>query len=477
MASPPDLKNYIDIVKSLHVLWTPHPGQIKAGSALFGDDIRSIFIQCGRKWGKTEFGVYILWRWAQMYPEANCYYIAPLLTQAKEIIWADPRMQNFGPRKWLLPGTEGINNSEMRLRFTNGSFIKVDGSDNYEKHRGTRPSILVYEEFKDHRKEFRDVMRPNLSVYDAPEIFIGTPPEDTGDEATNEFLLTAKEHQDHPKKFFHHAPSYENHHISTQWLKEEKERLYARGEGDVWEREYEAKYVKGGARKIFPMLDRSIIVPHAELMKRLAKDLRKIEWYVCADPAGASCFAVLFAGLNPYTKEWFIVDEIYALEQSQMTVKVIGPQIAEKTIELSPRSEWRKLYDEAATWFSNEMLSEFGESFEPTQKSKSDKISGLSLIKDILLSKKIHVSDRCEKFYWELDKYCKDKSGKIPKVDDHLIDDFRYILDASYYGFTQTTEYLETKDENFRGATIAQDIKGWSENGEIDEWNLNNSID
>lgn len=461
---------YKEIVEGLHREWNPHAGQIKAARALFIEGKKGIFIQCSRKWGKTESAIYMLWRWAMSNPNASCYYIAPLLNQAREIVWADPRLQSFGPREWLMDGSLGVNNTEMRLRFKNGAFIKVDGSDNYDKHRGTRPHILIYEEFKDHRKQFREIMRPNLSVYDAPEIFIGTPPEDLGDEDHNEFLLTAKEHREDPNKFFHQAPATENPHISKDWLEAEKKRLYDRGEGDVWEREYEAKFVKGGARKIFPMLNKLVVRPHKEVLKEIERDKRKLEWFVWADPAGASCFAILFIALNPYTKKWYALDEIYEESQAEMTVAKVGKRLLTIRDELfvDRYNKWRQGYDEAETWFANEMLSHFNEHFEPTQKSRTDKMTGLSLIKDILLQGKLVVSDRCEKFYWELDCYQKDSAGKIPKKSDHLIDDFRYCLQASYYSLNEEFEKKPEKDEMWRGATVQDDFPALRDN----EWGV-----
>jgi len=457
-------------LQKLHVSFSPHESQQRIIQALFKHNIRSIFVQCGRKFGKTEIATYILWRWAQYYPNSSCYYITPHLNQGREIIWADPRLINFGPREWLHDGPEGINNTEMRIKFKNGSFIKVDGSDNYEKHRGTRPSILVYEEYKDHRREFREVMRPNLSVYNAPEIFIGTPPEDTGDESNNEFLKTAEEHKEAPGKLYYHAPTWVNPHIPKQWLTEEKERLYARGEGDVWEREYEAKYVKGGAHKIFPMLSESMVVPHDRVLKEIERDKKKLEWFVWADPAGATCFAVLFAALNPYTRKWYMLDELYETSQANMTVRIIGEALLKKKRELNDRYEWRQGYDEAATWFRNEMLAHFDEAFEPTQKSRIDKISGLSLIKDIILKDKLVISSRCVKLYWEMDKYRKDERGNIAKKDDHLLDNFRYILDASYYNLHETEEFIKEKDPLWRGARIEDDFPHMNEGGFINEW-------
>lgn len=455
------VRRYEELLDALHSHWTPHVVQREIGRALFWDNKRSLFIAAGRKLGKTELAIYILWRWAMTYPNTGCYYIAPLLNQAREIVWADPRLQSFGPRDWLLDGSIGINNTEMRLRFKNGSFIKVDGSDNYDKHRGTRPGILIYEEYKDHRKEFREVMRPNLSVYNAPEIFIGTPPEDDGNEAQNEFLLTEAEHKRDPRKFYMHAPTSSNPNISRAWLADEEARLRARGEADVWEREYMARFVKGGSKKIFPMLTPDCVKPHYQVLNAIMKDRRKLDWYMWADPAGASCFAVLFAAINPYTKHVYLLDEIYETSQAEMTVQKIGRRMLATKAELfiDKFKDWRMGYDEAETWFANEMLEHFSIGLEPSQKSKSDKISGLSLIKDIMLTKRLTISDRCEKSYWEMDSYCKDDSGKIPKKNDHIVDCFRYLLEAAHYSLNlQTEPEKKPVDETMRGHRMEDDF-------------------
>lgn len=449
------LKFYAHILELLHKDWQPHQGQINVGTALFRDNIRSLFIQCGRKWGKTEFAIYVLWRWGMMFPGLGCFYVAPELKQGKKILWENPRLVNFGPRDWIVD----INQAEARIRLKNGSYLKVDGSDNYEAHRGTEPGILIYEESKDHDPRFRTVMRPNLSVHNAPEIFIGTPPE-----KECEYDEIAKEHQDDPKKLYYEAPTWENPKISKKWLFDEKKRLYLRGEGDVWEREYAAKNIKGGSQKIFPMLDKKIVLPHDQLMAMIKRDMRKLWFTWWNDPGTSTCFASLFTAINPYTKRIYVLDEIYEKSQGEMTTRKIGLRAKEKMEELYDRAEWVKGYDEAAAWFSNEYADHFGDLLSPSHKHLHNKNHGLTLIKDILLGEYLFVSDRCPHFYWELDNYFKDKKGNIPKVNDHLIDTFRYTLGHHNYELRGVEEYDETRDENFRGAKPEDDFpsRGWN---------------
>ena len=161
----------------------------------------------------------------------------------------------------------------------------------------------------------------------------------------------------------------------------------------------------------------------------------------------------------------YALDEIYEQNQAEMTVKSIGQRIRDVKNELNLRTEWRNVYDEAAAWFANEMHEYYPEdAWEPSQKAKADKDSGLSLIKDIMLAERLKISTRCQSFYRELDGYCKDKSGKIPKKNDHLIDDFRYFLDAEAYNLHNETEVIPEADENWRGARIEDDYPEMTSN-------------
>lgn len=469
MTESHSLTHYFNTVTELSKDWEAHPGQRMLCRKLFLENKKSLFVQCGRKWGKTEIILYFLWRYAQERPGASCYYISPYQKQSKEIIWANKRVHNFGPRDWLHEGSIGINNTELRINFKNGSFIKCDGSDNYESYRGVEPHILIMEEYKDHRPEFMEGMRPNLAVYNAPTIFIGTPPE----EDDHFFWIDADEHKDHKDKFFYQAPTWENPHIDREWLGQEKKRLYSRGEGDVWEREYGAARVKGGASKIFPMLNKDIVKPHHDVMASIYRDRRKLDWFVWTDPAAASCFGAIYIAINPYTKHIYALDEIYEKKQEELTVKRVGKRIVDMRNELflDRDKKWRQGYDEAETWFANEMLDHFDEYFEPTQKMKSDKVTGLTLLKDVMLQGRLTISDRCKNLYWELDHYRKDKNGKIPKENDHLIDCFRYVLDASFYTLVEKTEEKREESENWRGSRISDDFPGFDEWGnKKDDW-------
>lgn len=452
-------------VQQLGQTWTPHPAQLQIGQAFIRDGAKEVFAQCGRNFGKSELVAYLLWRWAWSHSGSENYYFAPYMKQAREILWASRRIQDFGPKEWL----DGEPNStEMRIKLTNGSFIKLDGSDNVEAYRGVKPKGLsVFDEFKDFRPEFYEAYDPNRAAHDTPLFIVGTPPDHDC-----QFTEVAEEYRRDKSKRYFEFPTESNPHISARWLAAKKNELYSKGDGDQWEREYMARFVKGGRAAIFPMLGKQHVRPHSEIMAELYRDKKKLEWVLWADPAGASCFAVLFVAINPYNRKIYCLDEIYETQQSEMTVGRIGKRIAEMQDDLMdyPGIEWRKGYDEAETWFANEMLDLFHEHYEPSQKSKSDKLSGLSLIKDALVENLLTISDRCVKLFWEMENYRKDSNGKIAKANDHLIDCFRYILDATTYTVKDSPEpEIPEVSPFWRGARPSDDFPEFSDMGEPTE--------
>lgn len=463
--------NYIETVRGLHRNWEPHSAQALIGRALFLKLYKRIFAKCGRNFGKTEIIAYCLWRYAREYPGSENYYFAPLQKQAKEIIWATGRLQAFGPRTWLEEGSKGINNTELRLRFKNGSFIKMDGSDNIDSYRGVKPKGLsVYDEYKDFRPEFHIAYEPNLDAHNSPLIVIGTPPE----VEDHHFYAMEDDYKDDPEAAFFEFDSMCNPHLDKEKLMKRKARFYKRGEGDVWEREYEVKKVFGGKSSIFPMLDTKVggrhIKPHAEVTKEISRDLKKLRWVHWSDPGTTTCHATLFAALNPYTKKLYILDEIYETEQAKTSTSLIGAEIIRKKEDFWPMAEWDGGYDEAAAWFQTEMASQFDIGLVPTNKGTRPKDKCLSVIKDMLLYDHIVFSDRVECLLKEMRNYIKDAKNRIPKENDHNIDNLRYILDFLAYDMNHIVEEgtLEARNtENKPYYKISDDFPGYNDDAEF----------
>lgn len=417
------IENLAKILEELNEAWKPHDSQVPIGRALFYENCKDIFVCAGRNFGKTELAAYCTWRWALEHPGSENYIFEPYLKQAREILWAGSRIQKFGPEDYI----ESINNSELRITFKNGSFIKLEGSDNTAAMAGIKPKgLIVYDEFKDHRPVSIHNFEPNRAAFDVPAIFIGTPPSIHNHYV--DYMELAK--RGDGWRFFH-GPTSANPHISKKWLERKKRDLEALGEIETWLREYEALFVKGGKGSIFPQIFRiancNFVPPH---------DIRKWQVVVGFDPGSTSVFAVIFVVFNPYSKKMYLVDEIYEKDHEQMTARKIWDKTQEKL------KRWRNLganiayvYDEAAAWFRSEIY-EYDREVDLIQSSKSQYgVDGyINVVRHVMTAELFNITEDCKEMRSELEKYEKDENGKIPKKDDHLINAFQYVL--GFLGFT-----------------------------------------
>lgn len=438
--------DYAKVMNQLNNLWKPHEGQIPIGKAIFNDGKKRVFVQCGRKFGKSEIAFYCLLRWAVTKSNQECYFIGPKKKQTRRIAWK--RLKRFVkklPPEYILK----ISESDLEIHFTNGSTIYVDGSDDPESDRGFEVDFLVYEEFKDFKPEYHIGMEPNLAIVDAPLLIIGTPPDHEC-----QYTEIAEECRENRsgQDFWISLASEKNPHVSKKFLDRKKKQLEERGELDVWLREYMGQYVKGGSGAIFPMLMEDKHVMDHDLLYRtyIRRDINKLEWYCFTDPGTTTAFAGLIVAYNPYTKHLYALDEVYETQTINTSVSIVWPKIEKSMLNLNPHvlpigDEWYRGYDEAAAWFMNEMYDQFQVSFSPTRKKDTNKENGISLIKDILLQGKLTISTRCVHLFKEMEGYIKDKNGKIPKKDDHLIDCLRYILQAIGYSISAVKESVEEK--------------------------------
>lgn len=384
----------------------------------------------------TELAAFIAYLHCLLTKEPAVYYIAPFYKQAKEILWAPKRIQNFAP--WIL--RDRPNESELRLRTVNNGFIKLDGADNIDTARGFTPSLVIYDEFKDFKPGFHVAMEPNFIARKAQLVVLGTPPE-----LETEFFDLA----DRAKATgtFFQMPSSTNPYIDKEWLDAKKIELEARGEEDVWAREYEGRFVRGGSRAIFPTFVRERVeATRQSIQERLDRDAGKIQFLCVADPGTVSVFGVLFIGLNPYSRDLFVLDEIYETDPKFTSVDGIYPQIRRKLEEWDIR-EVDFVCDEAAAWFINEVAQRYNLHFFPSTKAQNKKDMGIGLIKDVLAEGKLTVNKSCTKFIWEMENYVKDDRGQIPKINDHLIDSFRYSLGFWNYDLNDRKEARQIERE------------------------------
>jgi hypothetical protein len=478
-----DLRKVVD--KSLFLNFKPHTGQKrlfeKILPAPYGQGKKRGFVRNGRKWGKSKGAMFLSHWWSFKLGRATRNFIlAPLYKQAREIYWDSRDLQDFmsidGARSPLI---SSIDNQDTRISFFNGSFIKIDGSDNYAAQRGWNPDLVIADEYADFDPGWLRAMIPNLASRDATLLFLGTPPEalTLADGKEHIYVSLDKEFQDRVSRghnvFWMHEPSWNNDALfpegeDSAWLQEEKARLFSRGEEDVWEREYGAHLIQGGASYVFPMFSHENILSEAEIWSIVQDRQEQLEPWILADPGTRECFAVGLFLLDRYRGELFLIDEIYAQSQWETSVGFIYPRMIEAACKFYSWQEWDKVYDEAALWFANEVLNHHDPSsgWIPTQKARmriesSDAKPFLSAIKDLFLTKRFFISSKCYNAISEIKSYQKRANGQIPKGRDHLIDIIRYLLHSSHFSLLnlkQKERVLSIKDTRSINALVNEEF-------------------
>lgn len=442
------------VLSDLHSVWQPHPGQIGVGKALFYEGKRRVMTRCGRKWGKTEMSIYVLYRWALSIPNGQFYYVAPFYNQASEIIWKPGRLQSFlGEHrdKYIAD----IHETDKRIIFKNGSFIKLVGSDNYEAGRGFNPDGAIYDEFKDHDYRFHQGFSDNLLAKKAPLLIVGTPPE----LFDHFFVRTEEEFKLDPRGAYFKRPTHTNPYIDKAELELEKQAAINKGEWAKYMREIEAEIVPGGANAIFPMLEiprydergdfignSRHVHRHEDLLAEIAQYPKDWRFYAAYDPGSSSCFAALFAAVNVFSKKLVILDEIYEKRKMEMSTRKIYPRAKKKMLEIAPRYDWYQVYDNAASWFYNEVMAEYREAITPCDKDVNRKEEKLSVMKDFLLEDLFVISTRCKGLIQEMSTYATDDEGKIPKKNDHAIDAARYLMNAAHLNTVPRERHKRPED-------------------------------
>lgn len=195
------------------------------------DDHRFRVVCAGRRWGKSVLARMVVLKWATEKP--GLYWIvSPTYKQSKMIHWRDFAKEI--PPEWI----KKKNEVELSLSLKNGSVIELKGAENPDALRGVKLRGLVIDEIASIRNWswlWTEVLRPTLTDYEAPALFISTP---KGFDHFHKLYLTGQK-KDGPYRSWRFT-SYENPHIPKGELDQAKKELTE----DAFAQEYLADFRK-----------------------------------------------------------------------------------------------------------------------------------------------------------------------------------------------------------------------------------------
>lgn len=170
----------------------------------------------------------------------NYYYFLPTYAQAKKVIWEGKTKEGvpfleFFPRELILGKP---NDTELKIKFTNGSLFQLIGSDNIDSIVGTNPRGCVFSEFSLQDPKAWNYMRPILAENGGWTIFNGTP---RGKNHAWNVLQLARTSE----SWFSEVLTVDDTQaISKEALAEEKKEMPQ----DLYEQEYYCKFIDGAGQ-------------------------------------------------------------------------------------------------------------------------------------------------------------------------------------------------------------------------------------
>lgn len=169
------------------------------------------------------------------------FYVLPTYSQARKAIFDAIAIDGT---KFLdyLPSqlVEGINKSEMKVQFRNGSILQCIGGDTYDTSLvGTNPYAVILSEFSLMPGEIFSFIRPILAANGGWCLIVGTP------RGKNHMWQLWKIAQELPEWKVVYQKTSEIQHIDADVLARERSEMTANGDEGLYLQEYECSFDRG----------------------------------------------------------------------------------------------------------------------------------------------------------------------------------------------------------------------------------------
>jgi len=367
----------------------------------------------GRRFGKTVLALNELFQNAIVNDESLNWYIAPTYKQAKMIAWR--MLIKMIPPEIITKKNE----SELYIRFPNGSTIELKGADNEDSLRGVGLSFSVLDEFASMKANvWSEIVRPMLTDMKGRALFIGTP---KGKNSMFEMYVKGQKGIDGFESW--KFGTVDNPFIDPDEVEQARKELPER----YFRQEYEASF-EDYTGIVWPEFDERTHVidpiPLEDHWERLG----------VIDPAVTGTTGVLWGAISD-DGTIYIYDEFR--EANKRVSDVVDSMKAIDQVE-------RWLIDPAA---KNSMAMKFGDLYSIYDEyrdsgvyagfAEKDIDAGINRVGEYFKTGKLKIFSTCKWLLWELERYhyVEDRDSglglvkpKPYKKDDHLCDCLRYLI-------------------------------------------------
>lgn len=220
-----------------------------------------------RQAGKSTMAVNEVIRHAKENP-GRYWIILPTYRQAKTVTW--PLLLAFTPEDWILKANE----SSLEVRLKNGAEIALKGAENKEALLGATLKGVVMDEYGSvQRNVWSEIIQPMLLRHGGWALFIGTPRGKNHFYEVYQFGLSDT-----------HADQWKSYHLSVWdsgvFPTEEIERIRKTIPQNIFEAEYEAKFLEGSGqvfRRIKENATTDEQAPQRDRLYQVGVDLARLE--------------------------------------------------------------------------------------------------------------------------------------------------------------------------------------------------------
>ncbi len=163
-----------------------------------------------------------------------CYYVLPTYRQAKQVVW-DVLINDHIPREIYTKK----NDSELAIYYKNGVIQRFIGAEDYDKHRGTNPFDVVFDEFSEQPEEiWTAIFQPVLMENGGTATFVFTP---KGKNHSWKLLQMARENP----LWFTSVKGVSETNVFTH---EELEEIKRNTPQSLYAQEYEVSFIEGAGQ-------------------------------------------------------------------------------------------------------------------------------------------------------------------------------------------------------------------------------------